>query len=81
MSGLGLTINLDGADYTIDENRVTVRTGRVTSHYTLPRRRPRISIHEFEKGRGQLLIGGFTSVAVSVNGPLDAIRRLRDAVL
>lgn len=82
MSGsAGFSIDLTETDYTVDENRITVTRGKTTSHYTLPRRRPRITVHEFDKGRGQLLVGGFSSIAVSVVGPLEVVRRLRDAVL
>lgn len=77
----GFSIDLTEVEHEINENRVTVWRGKTTSHFTLPRRRPRISVHEFEKGRGQLVIGGFSSITVSVVGPLETVRRLRDAVL
>ena len=82
MSGLGgFNIDLTNADYTVDDNAVTVRRGKVTSHYRLPCKRARISVHEFEQGRGRLEIGGFNSIAVTVLGPLEVVRQLRDAVL
>jgi len=82
MSGLGgFNIDLTNADYDVDDSFITVRRGKATSHYRLPRKRPRITVHEFEQGRGRLEIGGFNAIAVTVLGPLEVVRRLRDAVL
>lgn len=76
------SIVLDHADdYTIDGNQLTMRRGRATTHYRLPRARPVISVHEYESGRGQLNIGGFNSLAVTIVGPIQDIKTLRDGVL
>lgn len=69
------------AEYRIDENQITLRRDRVTTHYRLPRGRPVISVHRFADNRGQLNIGGFSSLTVTVVGPLEIVNQLRDAVL
>lgn len=71
--------NLPG--WWMDGNAVTVRTGLTTSTYRLPRGRARVSVMRLSRGRSQLVIGGFTSTTVVVNGPNPAIWQLREVVL
>lgn len=85
------TIVLDGreidpdteyaAGWWIDDNTVTVRTEHSLSVYRLPKGRARVTVTRLGGDKSQLIIGGFTTITVSVIGPFDAINRLRKAVL
>lgn len=71
----------EGGQWHIDENRVTVISETCTTVFTLPKGQRRISLLRTGHGRGQLSIGGFKALTVTVVGPLAAVNRLRDAVL
>jgi hypothetical protein len=70
-----------GRDVTVDGNRITIEHKHGIDTYVLPRTQRRVSIHYLSAGRHQLIIGGFGSVTVTVNGPAERIRKLREAVL
>lgn len=79
-----MNITLDGDEgvaWEIDENRVTTRSESTEAVYRLPKRSPRVVLTRTRDGRSRLLVGGFTRAAITVEGPTDAIRRLREAVL
>ena len=65
----------------VDGNRITVEHDRGIDTYILPRTQRRVSVHYLSATRSQLVIGNFRQVAVTVNGPVNAIRKLREAVL
>lgn len=71
----------DQPGWWIDGNVVSIQTEHTLARYRLPKGRPRVSIHMIGKGRAQLIIGGFTTTTVAVNGPIDTIRKLREEVL
>lgn len=74
-----MNIQLEG-DYKISDNRVWLLHDGIEACYTLPSRRPRITLFHMGK-RAQLTIGGFKTVTVSVTGPVEDVKKLRDAVL
>jgi len=71
----------DTPGWWIDGNTVTTRTDMTTAVYRLPKGRPRVVMQRLGNRRSQLIIGGYTTTTVAVNGPADTIRKLREAVL
>lgn len=74
-------LDSDEPGWWVDANTVSVRTEHSLSVYRLPKGRPRVVLHRLGGRRAQLIIGGFTTTTVAVNGPTETIRKLREAVL
>lgn len=73
-------IQLQAGDI-VTENRIVQERDKTTATYTLPRGARRVVVYDNGGGRGQLMIGGFTSITVSVKGDMAILNRLREAVL
>ena len=67
--------------YWTDGHRVAVRAGHSVSIYTLPKGNRRVTLTRLGNGRGQLVLGGFKAVTVTVTGPMATVATLREAVL
>lgn len=74
-------VDSDVPGWWIDANTVSVRTEHSLSVFRLPKGRPRVVMSRLGNRRAQLIIGGFTTTTVTVNGPTETIRKLREAVL
>lgn len=88
-----LTLQLDGAELSSDQvdgndagwwsddNLITVRGRTRTMSVRLPRRKPRVILERHGGNRGQLIIGGYTTITVAVRGSLTVLEELRRRVL
>lgn len=73
---------IDLADgWSHDANVVTVTGEHSTSVFRLPKGRSRVTLHRLGRGRGQLVIGGFKTVTVVVNGRYADVEKLMKEVL
>ena len=76
-----MTIHLDD-DWVIDDNTIEIiRTGGSVARYKLPRGKARVVVSPIDDEKSRLILGGFTTVTVSVVGPHQPIQQLREAVL
>lgn len=72
------TVRLEtGGDWDIDRNVITVRDGSGSTTWRLPRGRAKVSLRKVGKGRARLVVGGFSSIAVEVIGPIKDLEKLR----
>lgn len=74
-------IDSDEPGWWVDEHVVSVRTEHSVSVFRLPKGRPRVVMSRLGNRRAQLIVGGFTTTTVAVNGPVETIKKLREAVL
>lgn len=74
-------VDSEAPGWWIDDHVVSVRTEHSVSVFRLPKGRPRVVLHRLGNRRSQLIIGGFTTTTVAVNGPTATIEKLREAVL
>jgi hypothetical protein len=65
----------------IEGNRLTALEEKSLTVYNLPRGARRIAVLYLSETRSQLVIGGFKSTTVVINGPTAMIEKLREAVL
>jgi len=70
----------DSATWSISGRRVTVHRDHVESITTIPRG-AHITLWRYRNGLGRLTVGTLKTVQVAVNGPVDDLVRLRDALL
>lgn len=79
----GKPVDADGDEpgWWRDDNVVTVRSDLSVATYRLPARKPRVSLQRLGKGRSRLLLGGFTTTSVTIDGPTAEIEALREALV